>query len=140
MPYGTEARTPTRFSGRQFTPKELALIHEVVETCSGLSRKELAQTVCELLGWKRPSGGLKARECREFLEKLDSAGALKLPAKAATRPVGSRTRVPMTIRGERGRDLVGEVGEFSPIEVEAVETANQRLLFRELVGRHHYLG
>ena len=62
MPHGTEAETP-RFSGRQFTPKELALIREIVESCSGLSRKELAQTVCELLRWKRPSGALKAREC-----------------------------------------------------------------------------
>ncbi|MGH7409321.1 MAG: DUF4338 domain-containing protein [Candidatus Methylomirabilales bacterium] len=140
MPPGTEAETPTRFSGRQFTAKELALIHEVVGICSGLSRKELAQTVCELLRWKRPSGALKARECGEFLERLESAGALALPDKQARRPVGSRTRVPVTSRGDRGRDLVGEVGDFAPIEVEAVETADQRLLFRELVGRHHYLG
>lgn len=140
MPHGTETETPTRFSGRRFTPRELALIREVVESCSGLSRKELAQTVCELLRWKRPSGALKARECWEFLERLESAGALALPDKQPRRPVGSRTRVPVTSRGDRGRDLVGEVGDFAPIEVEAVETADQRLLFRELVGRHHYLG
>jgi hypothetical protein len=35
---------------------------------------------------------------------------------------------------------VGEVGDFAPIELETVETADQRLLFRELIGRHHYLG
>ena len=140
MPHGAETETPTRFSGRRFTPKELALIREVVESCSGLSRKELAQTVCELLRWKRPSGALKARECWEFLERLESAGALSLPDKQPRRPVGSRTRVPVTWRGNRGRDLVGEVGDFAPVEVEAVETADQRLLFRELVGRHHYLG
>lgn len=35
---------------------------------------------------------------------------------------------------------VGEVGDFAPIEIEAVETLDQRLLFRERVGRHHYLG
>lgn len=140
MPHGADAETPTRFSGRRFRPKELGLIREVVESCSGLSRKELAQTVCELLRWKRPSGALKARECREFLERLESAGVLALPDKQARRPVGSRTRVPVTSRGDRGRDLVGEVGEFAPIEAEAVETADQRLLFRELVGRHHYLG
>jgi hypothetical protein len=140
MGHGTETGTSTRFRGREFTAAELSLIHEIVETCSGLSRKELAQTVCELLGWKRPSGGLKARECREFLEKLDSAGALRLPEKAVTRPVGSHTRVPLTGQGEPGRELVGEVSEFAPIEVEAVETAEGRLLFRELVGRYHYLG
>ena len=140
MAHGTETEAPSRYSGRQFTPKELGLIREVVESCSGLSRKELAQTVCELLGWKRPSGGLKAQECWEFFERLESAGELHLPEKQRRRPAGSRTRVPVTARGDRGRDLVGEVGQFAPIEIEAVETADQRLLFRELVGRHHDLG
>ena len=140
MAHGTETESPTRYSGRQFTAKELALVREVVESCSGLSRTELARTICELLGWKRPTGGLKAQECREFLERLEAASALDLPAKERRRPLGSRTRVPVTARGERGRDLAGEVSEFGPIELEAVETLDQRLLFRELVGRHHYLG
>jgi len=140
VPHGTETETLHRFSGRRFTGRELALIHEVVDSCSGLSRKELAQTLCELLGWKRPSGGLKGRECREFLERLESTGALALPDKQPGRPVGSRTRVPVTARGERGPELVGEVSEFAPIELKAVETSDQRLLFRELVGRYHYLG
>ena len=140
MANGTEAASPTRYSGREFTAKELALVREVVESCSGLSRTELARTICELLGWKRPAGGLKAQECREFLERLEAANALDLPPKERRRPVGSRTRVPVTTRGERGRDLIGEVSEFGPIELEAVETPDQRLLFRELVGRHHYLG
>ena len=74
MANGTEAASPTRYSGREFTAKELALVREVVESCSGLSRTELARTICELLGWKRPAGGLKAQECREFLERLEAAG------------------------------------------------------------------
>jgi hypothetical protein len=112
----------------------------VVGSCSGLSRKELAQTICELLGWKRPSGRLKAQECREFLERLEAAGVLALPEKRPGRPVGSCTSVPVTARGDHGRELVGTVSDFSPIEIEAVETPDQSLLFRELVGRHHYLG
>ena len=60
----------------RFSVKEVALIGEVVRECSGLSRMELARTVCELLRWRRPNGRLKARECREFLERLDADGAL----------------------------------------------------------------
>ena len=71
----------TRFSGRTFRAKELTLIRELVQDCSGLSRMELAHTVCELLRWRRPNGALKARECREFLERLDAQGALVLPGK-----------------------------------------------------------
>jgi hypothetical protein len=74
------------------------------------------------------------------LERLDAVGGLALPDKQLRRPVGSRTHVPVTARGDRGRDLVGEVSELAPIELEAVETPDQRLLFRELVGRYHYLG
>ena len=134
------AEEPTRYCGRDFTANELALMREVVESCSGLSRTELAQTVCELLGWKRLSGGLKAQECREFLEQLELAGALVLPERQQRRPFGSRTRVPVTPRGDRRPEMAGEVSDFAPIEMELVETADQRLLFRELVGRHHYLG
>lgn len=125
--------TPTsgaRFCGREFTPSEMDLIREVVETCSGLSRMELAQTVCELVRWQRASGGLKARECREFLEGLESNGVLQLPAKRPGKPVGTRTRVPVTANGDPREGLVGEVREFGPIVLEAVRTEAQRLLFR----------
>jgi len=131
--------TLSRHCGRDFGEAELALIKEVVDSCGGLSRKELAQTVCELLDWRRPSGGLKALECLAYLERLELAGILELPEKQRTRPVGSRTRIPVTELGERGHELVGEVSEFAPIELELVETAKQAELFRELVGRHHYL-
>ena len=39
----------TRFSGRAFSARDVALIREVVRHCPGLSRMELARTVCELL-------------------------------------------------------------------------------------------
>jgi hypothetical protein len=101
---------------------------------------ELAHTVCELLQWQRPGGGLKARECREFLERLERQAVLQLPPKRPTKPVGSRTRVPLSARGEAAAALQGKVGAFEPIVLEPVQTEPQRLLYRELVGRHHYLG
>jgi hypothetical protein len=116
------------------------MIREVVESCSGVTRMELANTICELLGWSRPSGGLKGRECRELLERLEAAGVLALPEKRKGRPVGSRTRVPITEEGDPGRALMGSVGEFGPVILEPVGDGNDRLLFRELVGRYHYLG
>jgi len=128
------------FGGRSFSGAEMDLIHGVVERCGGLSRMELAHTVCELLQWARPGGGLKARECREFLEVLDARGVLRLPAKRATKPVGSTTRVPVSARGEPAARLEGKVGAFEPVVLEPVRSSEQRLLFRELVGRYHYLG
>lgn len=134
------ATSGARFCGREFTESELDLIREVVARCSGLSRMELAHTVCELLGWQRVSGGLKARECREFLERLESQGVLQLPAKRPGKPVGTHTRVPVSAQGDPREGLVGSLGEFEPIVLELVQSAEARVLFRELVGRHHYLG
>ena len=136
MATGTSA---TRFGGRRFTAAELSLIREVVDSCGGLSRMELAQTVCELLGWKRPTESLKARECWEFLGRLESQGLLKLPAK---RPWRRREQPPVvaTSATRGGEALEGTVGEFQPILIEEVRTPAQRRLYRELVGRHHYLG
>lgn len=128
------------FTGQEIGPVELATIREVVELCSGVTRMELANTVCELLGWSRPGGGLKGRECRELLERLEAEGILVLPEKRKGRPVGSRTRVPVTEQGDCGRALVGSVGEFGAVVLEPVRASEERLLFRELVGRYHYLG
>ena len=130
----------TRFSGRAFSEQEMTLVRGIVRDCSGLSRMELARTVCELLRWRRPNGRLKARECREFLERLDADGGLVLPAKRRGRALGSVTRVPRTAAGEPGLPLVGSVRDVEPLEVELVREPAQRLLFRELVGRYHYLG
>jgi len=132
--------TGLRFLGHEVTQGELGLIREVVSDCYGLSRMELANTVCELLGWTRLTGLVKGRECREFLEKLEDEGVLVLPEKRAGRPVGRKTEVPVTQDGEPGEALVATAGELGRIEVELVRTEEKRRLFRELIGRYHYLG
>ena len=78
--------------GDRIRREDLKLIQEVVASCDGLSRMELARTVCELLGWERRNASLKARECREFLEKLDARGLVVLPEKRAGRPVSGTAR------------------------------------------------
>ena len=129
-----------RFLGHPITGEDLTLVQEVVRNCDGLSRMELARTVCELMGWRRRNESLKARECREFLEKLEGRGLVVLPEKRAGRPVGRRTQVPMTERGEAGRPVRGTARDLGRLEMERVETEEARRLFRELVGRYHYLG
>ena len=129
-----------RFCGREFSAKEVSLIHEIAETCSGLSRFELANTVCELLEWKRPSGRLKARECRDLLERLERQGLLTLPGK---RPCGSskpRKCMAPARQGQVHSTLTGSVEQFAPLDVQLVESRQQRVLFRDLLSRYHYLG
>jgi hypothetical protein len=128
------------FCGRRFAAEEVALISDVVSRFGALSRTEVANTVCELLEWKRPNGRLKNWECVDFLEALEGQGLLRLPEKRARRPRGARTRIPVSERGEPGAVVSGSVEEFSPVRLERVRRPEQRELFRELIGRHHYLG
>ena len=127
-------------SGRMFSTSEIALIQEVVATCGGLSRKELANTVSELVGWTRSNGLLKEAECLKLLSHLEAAGLLRLPAKQTTRPLGSKTSIPRTEQGEPGVPLNGRVEEFAPVRVEAVSDSAARQRFRELIDRYHPLG
>ncbi len=129
-----------RFCGRQFSAQEMSLIQEVVETCVGISRFELAHTVCELLEWKRPGGGLKARECRDFLERLESQGVLTLPDKKSCGSNKPRKLIAPAEPGQVHSELTGSVEEFAPLDVERVENRQQRQLFGELLSRYHYLG
>jgi hypothetical protein len=62
-----------------FHSGELELMRQTALEFSALGVTEIARTVCELLEWKRPSGGLKNHECRQLLERLQAEGFLHLP-------------------------------------------------------------
>jgi hypothetical protein len=128
------------FCGQRVSAKELAVIHRLVKIYGGLSRTELASTVCELLGWERRNGGLKTIECRHFLESLHERSVIRLPASRLGRPRGSRTRVKRSAEGDAREPLVGTLREVTPLAIERVVTDVDRILWRELVERYHYLG
>ncbi len=128
------------FCGREFTGEEILLIQEIVGTCGGISRRELAHTVCELLEWKRPNERLKVRECSDFLELLEAKKVLKLPEKKRKGQAGSQKIVPKNPCKQPISSLNGSVEEFVPLEVQRVHNRNQRDLFKGLLGRYHYLG
>jgi hypothetical protein len=62
---------PVTFCGRTFTAQEVELMRVAAHDYAGLGVTEIARTVCELLEWRRPNGGLKNHECRQLLERLE---------------------------------------------------------------------
>lgn len=128
------------YNGRTFSDQEIQEIHEIISSCHGLSRTELANTVCELLSLKRATGRLKTVECRQFLEYLESKSLIDLPERRERRPEGSRTRVSRTVRGGIQVPLSGPISQFSPISLTRVLTKEQRDLWYEYIDRYHYLG
>jgi len=126
------------FCGKAVTDEEWSVLREIIDSC-GLSRHELARTICEGLGWVRPNGGLKARECYEYLEVLEARGLVKLPPRREQRPRG-RTSIVYTEAGRERPRREGELSDVAPVTLGLVANAEDRALWRELVDRHHYLG
>ena len=128
------------FCGHALSPSELDRIRSITREFAGLALTELAATVCELLEWRRPNGGLKSRECYLFLRELHSRGWLPwLPAPRPRHPRVSAARPavePLFIPAV----LDGKLDAYRPIRLELIECGEQRLLFRQYLERHHYLG
>jgi hypothetical protein len=113
-----------RFCGREFNIEDVSLIQEVVDTCGGISRNELANTVCELLEWKRPNGRLKNRECLELLERLGDKGVLELPDKRQEGNSAPRKRMAAVKPDAPYSALTGSVEDFGPLEWGCYRAAN----------------
>ena len=129
-----------RFCGQTVSSKQLAEIMELVETFPKLSRTELANTVCELFSWKRPTGKLKSVECRQFLERLDEKGTIKLPECRNQHTVKGSVKVQRTGRTNPQPTISAELRELSPLFLTRVDNREQRELWYEYVDRYHYLG
>jgi hypothetical protein len=132
---GTDRPT---FCGAPVSKEEWSVLREIIDSC-GLSRHELARTICEALGWVRASGRLKARECYEYLEALEAKGLVKLPPRREQRPRGP-TRIRFTEAGRERERREGRLSDVAPVSLGLVGNAEERALWRELVERYHYLG
>ncbi len=128
-------------SGRSFQPKELEKICWTVKNFPGLSRTELARTLCEHLKWRTATGQAKLDACRKLLEKLEKQGQVRLPAKRVCRtsPRGEVRRV-YSRETEPGGPLEVRLGELSEVGLEVVHSRPQTRVWNEYVDRYHYLG
>ncbi len=127
------------FCGRTFGSDELELMRQIAAEFSALGVTEIARTVCELLEWKRPSGGLKNHECRRLLERLAAEGALALPE---LRKLGGRgpRRVDISQQRREPESVECAAWECEPLELALVEGRAESRLWREHLERYHYLG
>ena len=129
-----------KFCGHTVSTQQLGEITEIIETFPKLSRTELANTVCELFSWKRPTGKLKSVECRQFLERLDEKGVINLPACRKQYSNKGAAKVQRTGKAEIQPTISVNLKELSPISLARVDNQEQRQLWYEYVDRYHYLG
>jgi len=126
--------------GRAITESEVSAILELVESCGGLSRNELAHTVCEHMAWETVSGRHKVAACMGLLERLEGEGRLRLPAKHKQ---GGRRRKEVLTLTERTREqatLDMSLDALGPVSLEVVRGREDNTLFNEYIARYHPLG
>ncbi len=126
------------FCGRELKPEELDLIRQITRDFSTLSLTELAFTVCELLEWRRPNGGLKSPECYDFLQALHGRGWLPW---LSLQPKKLRPRsTAWDERSDAQAPLTGSIGDYLPVQLQLLDNSDDRRLFRQYIQRYHYLG
>lgn len=136
----TEQQEAVAFCGRVFTAGEIDLICQIVSDFPCLSRHELAHTVCELLDWRRPNGGLKSPESVELLDRLCQMGRLPpLPALRKTKSRGAQA-TPLESASNPQPPLTGALSLYQPVALELVATLAQRRLLQQYMQRYHPLG
>ena len=137
MKKGTKEKA---FSGRMFTGDEMAIIKEVAATYPKLSRSELANTVCELIGWTQANGKPKTVQCMQFLHILAEDGELTVPALnekiSAGRRVAAKTE---TARGLPWIDT-SELNECGPINLVTIHPGCELQQWRTYMSNYHRLG
>jgi hypothetical protein len=128
------------FCGHALTDSELGLIRQITREFANLALTELAATVCELLDWRRPNGGIKSRECYLFLRELHRRGWLPwLPTPQPRRRRAVRS-APAAEPIPPSRLLCEPLEYYRPLCLQLIEDAEQRRLFRQYLDQYHYLG
>jgi len=128
------------FCGQDLAADDIAFLRRIIGDYSNLSQTELASTICELLDWRRPNGGLKSRECFLFLRQLQQRGWVEsLPALRTTKQPGN---YPAKIEAASDPQplINGPLADYLPLDLRRVQTPRQGHLFRQYIHRYHYLG
>ncbi len=128
----------TTFSGRRFTRKQLALVRKVVAMFGNLSRKELAQTLCEHLKWVSPNGKNKINSCLTLLDGLEAQGVIALPAKRIVKMAARR--IPAFVEHPPTPAINGSLASITPITLQRVISQADREHWKAYLQCHHYLG
>lgn len=129
-----------KFCGQVVSKDQVFEIVEIIGMFPKLSRTELANTICELFSWKRPTGKLKSVECRQFLERLDANGIIRLPVCRKQHAKRAKTTVPRSGHADTQALISVKLRQLSPILLTRVETQEHRQLWYEYIDRYHYLG
>lgn len=127
-----------RYCGRLFTAEEMDWIRQLMVSEPKLNRAGLSRRVCSELHWLRPDGRSKEMSCRVAMLRMQRDGLITLPQPEKGNGNG-RTKPRITAASDPQEPLSLPAQAVMPLELRPVATADESLLWNELIERYHYL-
>ena len=134
-----QAGAPARFCGRDFSPAELARIRFLIAQ-GNTWRSQLARQVCQAFGWRNAQGRLKEMSCKVALLRMERAGWLVLPAPRGRNGNGKKAAPAQRLLALEPAPLTLPAHHLHALRLQLVRTPRERLLYRQMMVEHHYLG
>jgi hypothetical protein len=134
--------TPVMVQGdREIFPEDIDHIRIILQRFPGLSRKEVAHTLCETLNWLTPAGRPKIDACFKLLHRLEQEAVIRLPAKREqySHP-GARQQPQPTQPADRPSPLEMSLADLGPVELIPLTDKKQQALCNAYIQRYHPLG
>jgi hypothetical protein len=125
-----------RYRNRDIRASDIEFIRSRIEANPGMGRTHLSRLLCEIWDWRQPGGGFKEYACRDLLLRLEEWGHIQLPARIKVN--GQKKRASNLELGFEPRPI--ESGDLSRLVVRPVLNRQERLTWRCLMDRYHYLG
>lgn len=127
-------------SGREITEEDIETVIFIVDTFGGFSRREIANTVCECLNWVTFKDTPKVDAGMKLLEYVEDKGMIVLPPKNEKMAECGRQAmkaIKITEKTDPGREFIGELSDFAPIELKVAYTQGSIELWKEYIERYH---
>lgn len=142
---GSKATTILSACGRTVGPEEVQHAQVVAKMCIGLSRNELALTLCEHWDWVWPGGKPRVSACLKILERLEREGYLTLPTKRAykkRRAEQSQQLCQAESEAPQGfpASVECDLKAVKPVGLELVEGREPSARWNKLMQRYHPQG
>jgi hypothetical protein len=129
------------FCGEELTDSEMSLVRQIITEFPSLTLTELASTICELLEWRRPNGKLKTIEARDWLQKWHGRDCLPaLPELKAGKPKSPHRSLESSPECDPQPPMGGLLAEYQPLQMQLVESPEDRRLFQQFIQRYHPMG
>jgi len=130
---------PHRYSGREFSEKQIQTIRDCIASPARLNRAQLSRKICAQFNWRSANGKLKEMSSRVALLKMHRAGLITLPAPQKSNGNG-RIKPKITPQSDAHFPINQAIGKLEKLELVKIKTREQSRYWNELIERYHYLG